>query len=56
MSFSYPLGFLILLFIPVLIILYILKNKFTEQTVSSTFLWKLSEKFLKRIEKKEESK
>ena len=48
MSFSYPLGFLILLFIPVLIILYILKNKFTEQTVSSTFLWKLSEKFLKR--------
>lgn len=48
MSFSYPLGFLILIFIPVLIILYILKNKFTEQTVSSTYIWKLSEKFLKR--------
>lgn len=48
MSFSYPLGFLILIFIPVLIILYILKNKFTEQTVSSTYLWTLSERFLKR--------
>lgn len=48
MSFSYPLGFLILIFIPVLIILYILKNKFTEQTVSSTYIWTLSEKFLKR--------
>lgn len=48
MSFSYPLGFLILIFIPVLIILYILKNKFTEQTVSSTYIWTLSERFLKR--------
>ena len=48
MSFSYPIAFLILIFIPVLIILYILKNKFTEQTVSSTYLWTLSERFLKR--------
>lgn len=47
MSFSYPLGFLVLLFIPILIIIYILKNKFTEQTVSSTYLWTLSERFLK---------
>ncbi|MGM9969585.1 MAG: BatA domain-containing protein [Anaeroplasma sp.] len=48
MSFSYPQGFLVLLFIPVLIIIYILKNKFTEQVVSSTYLWTLSQKFLKR--------
>ena len=48
MSFLYPLGLLGLLGIPVLIIIYIIKSKYTEQTVSSTFLWMLSEKFLKR--------
>ncbi len=48
MSFLYPLGLLGLLGIPVLIIIYIIKNKYTEQTVSSTFLWTLSEKFLRR--------
>ncbi len=48
MSFLYPLGLLGLLGIPVLIIIYIIKSKYTEQTVSSTFLWTLSEKFLKR--------
>ena len=48
MSVMYPLGFLALLGIPVLIIIYIIKNKYTEQVVSSTYLWTLSEKFLKR--------
>ncbi len=48
MSFLYPLGLLGLLGIPVLIIIYIIKSKYTEQTVSSTYLWTLSERFLKR--------
>ena len=48
MSFLYPLGLWGLLGIPVLIIIYIIKSKYTEQTVSSTYLWVLSEKFLKR--------
>ena len=47
MSFLYPLGLLGLIGIPILIIIYILKNKYTEQTISSTYLWRLSEKFLK---------
>lgn len=48
MRFLYPLGLLGLIGVPILIIIYILKNKYTEQTVSSTYLWTLSEKFLKR--------
>ncbi|MDE7083037.1 MAG: BatA and WFA domain-containing protein [Clostridia bacterium] len=48
MSFLYPLGFLALLGIPVLIIIYIIKNRYTEQVISSTYLWTLSNKFLKR--------
>lgn len=48
MIFLYPLGLLGLLGIPVLIIIYIIKSKYTEQTVSSTYLWKLSERFLKK--------
>lgn len=48
MRFLYPLGLLGLIGVPILIIIYIIKNKYTEQTVSSTYLWKLSEKFLKR--------
>ncbi|MDE5565837.1 MAG: VWA domain-containing protein, partial [Anaeroplasmataceae bacterium] len=47
MSFLYPLGFLGLLGIPILILIYILKNKYTEQVISSTYIWNLSEKFLK---------
>ncbi len=34
--------------IPILILIYVIKNKYTEQTVSSTYLWTLSERFLKR--------
>ncbi len=48
MSFVYPLGLLGLLAIPVLIIIYIIKSKYTEQTITSTYLWTLSERFLKR--------
>ena len=48
MTVLYPLGLLGLLGIPVLILIYIIKSKYTEQTVSSTYLWKLSEHFLKK--------
>ena len=48
MTFLYPLGLLGLLGIPVLIVIYIIKSKYTEQTVSSTYLWKLSERFFKK--------
>lgn len=48
MTFLYPLGLLGLIGIPILIIIYIIKTKYTEQTVASTYLWTLSERFLKR--------
>ena len=48
MSFSFPLGFLLLLAIPVLIIIYIIKNKYKEKVVSSSYIWELSKKFLKK--------
>lgn len=48
MRFLYPLGLLGLIGIPILIIVYIIKSKYAEITVSSTYIWKLSEKFLKR--------
>ena len=48
MRFLFPLGFLALLAIPVLIFIYIIKNRYTEQTVTSTYLWTLSERFLRR--------
>ena len=46
MIFNYPLGLIGLLGVPVLIIIYIIKTKHTEQIVPSTYLWNLSEKFL----------
>jgi len=51
MSFQYPLGLLGLIGVPILIIIYIIKSKFTEQTVSSTYLWTLSNRFLKKKRK-----
>ncbi len=48
MSFLYPLGLLGLIGVPILIIIYIIKNKYTEQVIASTYLWALSEKFLKK--------
>ena len=44
----YPLGLIGLIGIPVIIAIYILLSKFTEQTVNSNYLWHLSEKFMKR--------
>ena len=51
MSFQFPLGLLGLIGIPILIIIYIIKSKYTEQTVSATYLWTLSERFLKKKRK-----
>lgn len=48
MTLMHPLGLLGLLAIPVLILIYIIKSKYTEQVISSTYLWTLSERFLKR--------
>ena len=48
MTFLYPIGLLDLIGIPILIIVYLIKNRYTEQTIASTFLWRLSERFLKR--------
>lgn len=48
MTFLYPLGLLGLIGIPILIIIYIIKNKYMEQTIASTYIWTLSERFLKR--------
>ena len=48
MTFLYPIGLLGLIGIPILIIVYLIKNRYTEQTIASTYLWRLSERFLKR--------
>lgn len=48
MSFYNPLALCGLLAVPVLIFIYIIKNRYVEQVVSSTYIWTLSEKFLKR--------
>ena len=48
MTFLYPLGLLGLIGIPLFIIMYLIKNRYTEQTIPSTYLWTLSERFLKR--------
>ena len=48
MSFIYPLGLLGLIGVPILIIIYIIKNKYTEKTIASTYIWTVSERFLKR--------
>ena len=48
MTFLYPLGLLGLIGIPILILVYIIKNRYTEQTIPSTYMWTLSERFIKR--------
>ncbi len=47
-GFLAGLGFLALIGIPILIIIYILKPKFQERKISSTYIWKLSLKYRKR--------
>ena len=48
MTFLYPIGLLGLIGVPILIIVYLIKNRYTEQTIASTYLWRLSERFLRR--------
>lgn len=48
MKLLYPWGLLLLIAIPVLIIIYIIKNKYREKTVSSSYVWELSRKFVKK--------
>ena len=48
MSFLHPAGLWGLLGIPVLILIYIIKPKFKEKLVTSTFIWKLSKKYQKK--------
>lgn len=48
MNLIYPLGLLLLIAIPVLIVIYIIKNKYKEKTVSSNYVWELSKKFVKK--------
>lgn len=47
MTFVNPLALLGLIGVPILIIIYIIKNKYTEQTIASNYIWHLSERFLK---------
>ena len=48
MSFLYPWALLGLIAIPILIIIYILRNKYKESTAPSTYLWEMAAKFLKK--------
>ncbi len=48
MSFLNPAGLWGLLGIPVLILIYLIKPKFQEKLVTSTFIWKLSRKYKKK--------
>ena len=48
MTFLYPIGLLGLIGIPIFIIVYLIKNRYTEQTIASTYMWRLSERFIKR--------
>ena len=48
MSWLTPLGFLGLLGIVILIIIYILKPNYQQKFISSTFIWKLSLKYKKK--------
>lgn len=43
-----PAGLWLLLGIPVLIIIYLIKAQHEDQAVSSTFIWKLSSRFMKK--------
>lgn len=46
MSFLSPIGLLGLIGIPILILIYIIKSKYQERVIASTYIWELSEKFL----------
>lgn len=48
MRFLNPAGLWLLLLIPILIIIYIIRARHEERAVSSTFIWKLSLRFMKK--------
>lgn len=48
MKFLNPAGLWLLLGIPVLIFIYLIRPHHEERAVSSTFMWKLSQKFMKK--------
>lgn len=47
-NFLHPLGLIGLIGIPIVIIIYLIKNKYNEKVISSTYIWNLSEKFLRK--------
>ncbi len=47
-NFLHPFGLIGLIGIPIIIIIYLIKNKYNEKVISSTYIWNLSEKFLKK--------
>lgn len=48
MSFLQPLGLLGLIGVPIIIIIYIIKSRYVQKPVASTFIWKRSLKYVKR--------
>ncbi len=48
MTFLYPFALLGLIAIPILIIIYIIRNKYKEATAPTTYIWELASKFLKK--------
>ena len=48
MRFLNPAGLWLLLGIPVLIIIYLIKAQHEDRPVSSTYIWKLSSRFMKK--------
>lgn len=48
MRFLNPAGLWLLLGVPILIIIYLIKAQHEERQVSSTYIWKFSEKFMKK--------
>ena len=48
MSFLNPAGLWLLLGVPVLILVYLIRVRHEDRPVSSTFIWKLSSRFMKK--------
>ncbi len=48
MSFQNPAGLWLLLGIPALIIIYMIKSRHEDRPVSSTYIWKISHRFMKK--------
>ena len=48
MNFLYPFALLGLIAIPILIIIYIIRNKYKEVTAPTTYIWEVASKFLKK--------